>query len=87
MAIDTPAKRKSCIGLAAPWGRTGVIPDGADLAASQRPHPALLYLGIISGGPVVPPPDLPLFLDSVDIRYTHVDGVNYTYTHTDAVDY
>jgi hypothetical protein len=51
MAIDTAAKRKSCIGIAAPWNRTGVIPDGSNLSAAQRLHADYLYSGIPSSAP------------------------------------
>ena len=51
MAIDTAAKRKSCIGLATPWNRPGVIPDGSDLLAAQRLHTDFLYAGIAAGAP------------------------------------
>lgn len=50
MAIDTAAKRKSCIGLALIFLRTGVIPDGSDLSAPQRLHTDLLYSGIAASG-------------------------------------
>lgn len=53
MAIDTAAKRKSCIGLALGFLRTGVIPDGSNLSASQRLHTDCLYAGIAAGAPVV----------------------------------
>ncbi|HND25059.1 MAG TPA: hypothetical protein PK229_12120 [Rhodocyclaceae bacterium] len=51
MAIDTAAKRKSCIGLALIFARTGVIPDGSNLSAAQRLHTDLLYAGIAAGAP------------------------------------
>lgn len=51
MAIDTAAKRKSCIGLATPFNRPGVIPDGSDLSASQRLHTDYLYSGIAAAAP------------------------------------
>jgi hypothetical protein len=51
MPIDTSAKRKSCIGLAAPWARPGIIPDGSNLSAAQRLHTDYLYSGIAAGAP------------------------------------
>lgn len=51
MAIDTAAKRKSCIGLALPHMRAGVIPDGSNLSAAQRLHTDGLYSGIAAGAP------------------------------------
>jgi hypothetical protein len=51
MAIDTAAKRKSCIGLTLDFLRPGVIPDGSDLSASQRLHTDLLYSGIAAAAP------------------------------------
>jgi hypothetical protein len=51
MAIDTAAKRKSCIGLATPWNRPGVVPDGGNLSAAQRLHTDALYSGIAAGAP------------------------------------
>ena len=49
IAIDTAAKRKSCIGLALIFLRPGVIPDGSNLSAAQRLHTDLLYAGIAAG--------------------------------------
>lgn len=58
MAIDTAAKRKSCIGIALIFLRLGVIPDAGNLSAPQRLHTNLLYSGIVaaapSGGTLVP---------------------------------
>jgi hypothetical protein len=51
MAIDTEAKRKSCIGLALPMLRPGVVPDGSDLSAAQRLHVDGLYSGIAAAAP------------------------------------
>ena len=51
MAIDTPAKRKACLGLATPWNRPGVIPDNNDLEAPQRLHTDYLYAGIAADAP------------------------------------
>jgi hypothetical protein len=46
MAIDTAAKRKSCLGIALHWLRPGIVPDGSDLSASQRLNTQALYSGI-----------------------------------------
>lgn len=51
MAIDTAAKRKSCIGLALNFVRPGVIPDAGNLGAPQRLHTDLLYSGIAASAP------------------------------------
>lgn len=51
MAIDTAAKRKSCIGIGLISIRPGVIPDGSNLSAAQRLHTDLLYSGIAAGAP------------------------------------
>lgn len=51
--IDTPSKRKSCIGLALLFLRTGIIPSGVTLDASDRLHTDGLYNGIAAGAPVV----------------------------------
>lgn len=53
MAIDTAAKRKSCVGVALAFLRMGVIPDGSDLAAGERLHTNALYSGIASGAAAV----------------------------------
>ena len=53
MAIDTSAKRRSCIGLALLFLRPGVIPTGSDLSASERLHTNLLYSGIAAAAAVV----------------------------------
>ena len=50
MAIDTAAKRKSCVGLALLFLRLGVIPDNSDLAAAERLHTQALYSGIAAAG-------------------------------------
>jgi hypothetical protein len=57
MAIDTAAKRASCLGLAFLALRTGVIPDGSNLGASQRLHTQGLYSGIAAGVIVTVDPD------------------------------
>lgn len=49
LAIDTAAKRKSCIGIALTFLRMGVIPDGTNLDAPQRLHTNFLYSGIAAG--------------------------------------
>lgn len=51
MAIDTAAKRKSCIGLALLFLRPGIVPSGSDLAAGERLHTQGLYSGIAADGP------------------------------------
>lgn len=51
MAIDTPSRRKSCIGLSLDFLRPGIIPDGANLAASERLHADYLYSGIAAAAP------------------------------------
>lgn len=51
MAIDTAAKRKSCIGLATPWNRPGIIPTNGDLSAPERLHTDYLYSGIAADPP------------------------------------
>ena len=51
MAIDTAAKRKSCIGIGLISVRPGAIPDGSDLSAAQRLHTDLLYSGIAASAP------------------------------------
>jgi hypothetical protein len=51
MAIDTAAKRKSCIGIGMASLRAGVIPDGSDLSAPQRLHSDFLYSGIAASAP------------------------------------
>lgn len=51
MAIDTAAKRKSCIGLALLFLRPGIIPDGSNLAAAERLHTQGLYSGIAASSP------------------------------------
>lgn len=53
MAIDTAAKRKSCIGIALIFLRLGVIPDGSNLSAPQRVHAEFQYSGIAAGAPVI----------------------------------
>ena len=53
MAIDTAAKRKSCVGVGLHWLRMGVIPDGTDLSAPQRLHVQGFYSGIAAGAAVV----------------------------------
>jgi len=53
MAIDTAAKRKSCIAVTLHWLRMGVIPDGSDLSASQRLHTQAFYSGIAGASPPV----------------------------------
>lgn len=51
MAIDTAAKRKSCIGIALSFLRPGVIPDGSNLSAAQRLHTTWMYSGIVASAP------------------------------------
>jgi hypothetical protein len=51
MAIDTAAKRKSCLGLALGFLRTGVIPTGTNLSASERLQTQGLYSGIAAAAP------------------------------------
>lgn len=64
MAIDTAAKRKSCIGLAFMPGRTGIIPDDSNLGTLEdRMFTDLLYIGITSG-PTVAPTDGPAWFQS-----------------------
>ena len=49
MAIDTAAKRASCIGLGLVCLRLGVVPDAGALSASQRLHTQAFYSGIAAG--------------------------------------
>lgn len=51
MAIDTAAKRKSCIGIGLGFLRTGVIPDASNLEAAQRLHVQGFYSGIAASTP------------------------------------
>ncbi len=51
MAIDTAAKRKSCIGIALQFLRTGVIPAATDLSSADRLHTNALYNGIAAAAP------------------------------------
>jgi hypothetical protein len=54
MAIDTAAKRKSCVGVILFALRMGVIPTGSDLAAAERLHTNGLYSGIAASAPSTP---------------------------------
>lgn len=47
MAIDTAAKRASCLGLALIIGRCGPIPDGSLANAADRAHIAYSYSGLV----------------------------------------
>lgn len=51
MAIDSAGKRKSCIGIALGFLRTGVIPAGTNLSAADRLHTDGLYNGIAAAAP------------------------------------
>lgn len=51
MAIDTAARRKSCIGLGLASLRTGIIPTGSNLSAPERLHADLMYSGIAAQTP------------------------------------
>lgn len=51
MAIDTRAKRASCLGIALLALRTGPPPDGSNLGASERQHVEGLYVGIAASAP------------------------------------
>jgi hypothetical protein len=53
VAIDTAAKRASCVGLALLFLRTGARPDASDLSAAQRLHAEGLYSGIAADSPTV----------------------------------
>lgn len=53
MAIDTAAKRKSCVGVVLGFLRMGVIPTGTDLSASERLHTNWLYSGIAAAAAAV----------------------------------
>lgn len=53
MAIDTAAKRFSCIGLGGmPW-HLNPIPDGSLATGADRAHMAYLYAGITLSVPIV----------------------------------
>lgn len=52
MAIDTAAKRRSCIGIGLLFLRTGIAPTDGDLSAVERLHVQGLYVGI---SPPAPP--------------------------------
>jgi hypothetical protein len=51
MAIDTAAKRKSCLNLALLFLRPGVVPAATNLSAPDRLHTQGLYSGIAAGVP------------------------------------
>jgi hypothetical protein len=85
VAIDTAAKRKSCIGLGTPWNRPGVIPDGSSLSASQRLHVQYLYSGIAAAVPVVAIPARYTLTDAPVAIYRLMDTEVAVYTLRDAV--
>lgn len=60
MAIDTAAKRKSCLGLALVFLRPGILPSGANLAAAERLHVQALYSGIAASSPLAADEDVDL---------------------------
>lgn len=47
MAIDTAAKRASCLGIALVIARCGPIPDGSLANAADRAHAAYSYSGLV----------------------------------------
>lgn len=55
MAINTARRRASCVGIAITALRTGILPDGGNLNASERLHAAYHYIGIAAGAPPAPP--------------------------------
>lgn len=82
MAIDTAAKRKSCLGLALLFLRPGVIPDASDLSAAQRLHTDGLYAGIAADAPTVSI----VHTISVDGTYLPTLTLDGTYLPTVAID-
>jgi hypothetical protein len=53
LAIDTEAKRKSCIGVTLFFLRMGVVPAATDLSAGDRLHTNGLYSGIAAAAAVI----------------------------------
>lgn len=51
MAIDTAAKRRSCIGIGLLFLRTGIAPTGGGLSSAGRLHVQGLYVGITPPAP------------------------------------
>ena len=60
MAIDTAAKRKSCIGLAVLFLRTGIIPTGSNLSNTERLHTNGLYAVVLTPSVEVSPETITL---------------------------